>query len=90
MLTLFYDDIALDPRKVVEDIHRFIGARKPLRLDATRLADRSNETAYVSRLPGVDRHFASKYLADIEILAGRYGGHRVVWLERAKALAGQG
>ena len=87
MLTLFYDDIALNPKRVLEDVHRFIGARKPLRLEESRLANRSNETSYVTRLPGVDRHFARKYIADIEALAGRFGGYPAQWLERAKALA---
>lgn len=86
ILTLFFDDIVHDPRKFLERLSQFLGAKAPLQLDATILNNRSNETFYISRRPGVDRHFARKYHADLETLAGRFGGHASRWLERAKAL----
>lgn len=87
ILYVFFDDMKGDPASYIESICNFLGVRRLGVEQIAQTEDKRHQTEDgIPRRAVVDRHFAGKYLSDLEALAERFGAPATAWRDRGRTL----
>ena len=85
----FFDDIEQRPAALLEQVLGFLGLSTPNELSDEVLAAPANRADPDPMPDAVRRMLSERYLAQLEGLSERFGGHATRWLETARRAAGK-
>lgn len=86
----FFEDIVQDPAGFLTRVHAFLGVRSGPEFVPAGAGEKANESAEAELPEAPLRLLARLYLADLELLAARFGGWPASWLARARRVAADG
>ena len=82
----FFDDVLLNPQKMLKDVFQFLGVDPETVSSADILTKPPNASKKMEMPAEIESYLAEKYCPELEKLSRLVGGRSIAWLEEARKI----